>query len=543
MKTGELNTNTSTLKDLALESCSPVWEGKADTIRLTRENVTDQRVINLMKAIVAGPYADAFPIPSEQESAEDIMGRVAGHENPVQYSTASFIDINKAGEYADIICNSTNEKEIAEAKKNFKENFVGLASVEDYVGTNTALVAYALRSESDKSFVLPSADMISHAIKMIAENKKKNKENFTVVVWEANNPSMEEGYWKKNFFGFGYKPDLNKDSMTANSRIRVFENGFNATPFNLDYLQPPLAPDQESCHGLVIYGIPIQGSTDAEVAQALKKFLNEFYRVLPDAEKFEKEENANYMEKYANYCSERSNKIKEILNKDTAPEKLTFLQNIALGIKELFVESREDFIAKILLPQARQLSWDNGVDENFETINTEINKNYKDPKIRAEIFKNTLEKLQKELSKDYEGVTKLETQLNQIVNGEIPLYGQKLFNEQKYEQDSQKWAGYRKPRPPEIIDQKNQNLLSSKETLAAIIETIKSNNAELENESTVNPLSTNSQTIESATAPQKESSANANSEPSTSFKPKSKEALEGVLATESEKSNRGGGGR
>jgi hypothetical protein len=145
MKDGELHAdplNTSsdspltlkdsplTLKELALKSCKPVWEGKAETIRLTKENVTDPRVINLMKAIVAVPYAEAFPDPSEQESAEDVIDRVKGNGNPVQYSTASFKDINKAGKDADIIFNSQDKKEVAKA--NFRMDILTERAAQHY---------------------------------------------------------------------------------------------------------------------------------------------------------------------------------------------------------------------------------------------------------------------------------------------------------------------------------------------------------------------------------------------------------------------------
>jgi DNA-binding transcriptional MerR regulator len=89
----------------------------------------------------------------------------------------------------------------------------------------------------------------------------------------------------------------------------------------------------------------------------------------------------------------------------------------------------------------------------------------------------------------------------------------KLFDKEKYEQDSKKWLSYRKPHSDEILSEKRRNLESSRVKLKAVTETIKSNNDNLKNE----PAVSTSQSIESV-AIQRESSVNVNNhdQPSSS---------------------------
>ena len=466
---GVVSNEEETLKKLAEKSCKPIWKG-IDTILLTEDNVDKQSVINLVKAIIEGPYNTAFPDPTEQESPEELMRRVMEGGNPKQFSTASFKNIDEAGKYANIIFNSKDPKEVEKAKEEFANNFIGLASVEDYVGTNTALIAYVLRSKNYQQY--PAGDMVRHGLELIVENKKGNNEKFVLAVWEADNPALKQDFWIADENNPSQlKPNLGMSSMPPNSRIGVFENGFGARPLNIDYVQPPLSPESASCHGLIFYMIPYKGASDKEIAEAIKKYLNEFYRVLPD-EKLNEIHNdgkTNYMEKYANYCSERSDSIAEIIKQSKSENPV---DSLAVYLKYMpdeesrkeFIKNKQEFIETITLPKARTLSWENGAIEDFESLKVLIDEQYKhNPEIIAAIFQETLKNLKEELSKDHLAVKKMEGQLDKIIGKEIALYGENLFDKAMHLEDKERLKKYENPSTPEEIAEKQQKQLESKE--------------------------------------------------------------------------------
>ena len=434
-----MKADTKTLKEYAKESCKkPIWKG-IDTLLLTKENVELPAVRSLVEYIINapdGPYSRHFPNPAEREKAEDIMARIKEDKSPKLYLTFSFKDLDKAGEDANNIKNlidSNNPedlKKIEQYNKNINENFCGLCEILDYKKTGSALGAYLIRSKEAREY--PAQQMSAHLLEIIAQDKYNNDEKFVTVLIECEDPRKPENdFLKQNSLGV-WEPDPYK-VMSANTRTGVFEKD-GAKALNFTYVQPRIQTDSTTCQDFVFLAVPANGMTDIEVAKSVKKFINEYYRALPDEEKFSKEggDNVDYVAKYLDYCSKGLNNIENIL-KENKP-----------GSKELPLDDQaKKFIEDTLLPKARTLSWDSwnpDREENFADIKNLItSKNeYKTPEIRAQIFRETLESLKEELTQDSKAVNKMVTELDQIIRGERDLYCKKLFSEEKYELESQR---------------------------------------------------------------------------------------------------------